>query len=68
MRPFDDKGAIKAVQKADKILIAESSGGQFGRIVRETLTQSTEAEYIRLYKPAEGITSEEIEAKIKEVY
>jgi len=68
MRPFDDKGAIKAVQKADKILIAESSGGQFGRIVRETLTQSTDAEYIRLYKPAEGITSEEIEAKIKEIY
>jgi 2-oxoglutarate ferredoxin oxidoreductase subunit alpha len=68
MRPFDDKGAIKAVEKAEKILIAESSGGQFGRIVREILAQATEAEFVRLYKPAEGITAEEIEEKVKEIY
>ncbi len=64
MRPFDDKNAIRAVKKARKILIAESSGGQFGRIVRETLSQATKAEYVRLYKPAEGITPEEIEEKL----
>jgi len=67
MRPFDDKSAIKAVKKANKILIAESSGGQFGRIVRETLSQTTKAEYTRLYKPAEGITPEEIEEKLSEM-
>ena len=67
MRPFDDQGAIKAVKGAKKILIVESSGGQFGRIVRETLTQSTDADYVRLYKPAEGITPEEIEEKVKEM-
>lgn len=68
MRPFDDKNAAKAVQKADKILIAESSGGQFGRIVREILAQTTDAEFIRLYRPAEGITPEEIEEKVEVIY
>lgn len=67
MRPFDDLAAISAVKNAKKILITESSNGQFGRIVRETLAQSTEAEFFRLYKPAEGITSEEIEAKVRKM-
>ncbi len=67
MRPFDSSAAIKAVAKAKYIIIAESSAGHFGRIVRETLAQSTDAEYVRLYKPAEGITAEEIEKKIREV-
>ena len=67
MRPFDTAAAIKAAARAKYIIIAESSAGHFGRIVRETLAQATEAQYIRLYKPAEGITSEEIEAKIREV-
>lgn len=67
MRPFDTKAAIKAVKKAKYIVIAESSAGHFGRIVRETLAQATDATYIRLYKPAEGITTEDIEEKILEV-
>ncbi len=66
MRPFDTAGAIKSVAKAKKIIIAESSAGHFGRIVRETLAQATDAEFIRLYKPAEGITVEDIEEKIRE--
>ncbi len=68
MRPFDDKAAVQAVRKADKILIAESSGGQFGRIVRETLAQATDADFERLYKPAEGITPEEIEEKVTKIW
>lgn len=67
MRPFDSANAIKAVGKAKKILVAESSAGHFGRIVRETLSGVSEAEFIRLYKPAEGITVEEIEEKVLEV-
>lgn len=67
MRPFDSVAAIKAVSKATKILVAESSAGHFGRIVRETLAGSSEAEFLRLYKPAEGITVEDIETKILEV-
>jgi 2-oxoglutarate ferredoxin oxidoreductase subunit alpha len=65
LRPFDSKRAIESVKSAKKIVIAESSGGHFGRIVRETLAQATEASFIRLYKPAEGITSEEIEDKVE---
>ena len=66
MRPFDAEKAILAVKKAKKIVIAESSGGHFGRIIRETLSQATNAKYYRLYKPAEGITAEEIEEKVHE--
>lgn len=67
MRPFDSKGAVEAAKHMKKILIAESSGGQFGRIVREVLSQETKAEFDRLYRPAEGITPEEIEEKILEM-
>ena len=67
MRPFDDLGAINAVKKAKYIIITESSAGHFGRIVREVLSQSTDAKFIRLYKPAEGITAEDISEKIREV-
>lgn len=67
MRPFDANGAIKAVSKAKNILVAESSAGHFGRIVRETLSGFIEAPYARLYKPAEGITVEDIESKVTEV-
>ena len=68
MRPFDTEKAISSVKRAKKIVIAESSGGQFGRIVRETLAQATNAEFHRLYKPAEGITAEEIEEKVHDAY
>jgi 2-oxoglutarate ferredoxin oxidoreductase subunit alpha len=67
MRPFDAESAIKAVESAKRILIVESSAGHFGRIVREILAQSTDARFERFYKPVEGITTEEIEAKVKEV-
>jgi 2-oxoglutarate ferredoxin oxidoreductase subunit alpha len=67
MRPFDSAGAIKAASKAKKILVAESSAGHFGRIIRETLAGATDAEFVRLYKPAEGITVEDITEKVAEV-
>lgn len=67
MRPFDSVGAIKSVAKAKRILVAESSAGHFGRIVRETLAGSTDAEFVRLYKPAKGITVEDIMEKVTEV-
>jgi 2-oxoglutarate ferredoxin oxidoreductase subunit alpha len=67
MRPFDASAAIKAVNKAKKVLVVESSAGHFGRIVRETLSGSYNNEFIRLYKPAEGITVEDITDKVQEV-
>jgi 2-oxoglutarate ferredoxin oxidoreductase subunit alpha len=66
LRPFDSLGAIEAAENKHAVLVAESSGGQFGRIVRETLA-GTKIKFNRLYKPAEGITSEEIVEKVREV-
>lgn len=65
MRPFDAVGAIEAAKNAKHIIIAESSAGQFGRMVRETLCQSTKAKFHRLYRPAEGITTEDIEEMVR---
>jgi len=67
MRPFDSAAAIKAAKSAKTILVAESSAGHFGRIVRETLASNNQAEFVRLYKPAEGITVEDIMEKVIEV-
>lgn len=65
MRPFDTLGAIEAAKNVKDIIIIESSAGQFGRMVRETLCQGTKAKFHRLYKPAEGITTEDIEEMIR---
>jgi 2-oxoglutarate ferredoxin oxidoreductase subunit alpha len=67
MRPFDSEAAIAAAVNVKDIIIAESSAGQFGRMVRETLASSTKAKFHRLYRPAEGITTEEIEEFVREV-
>lgn len=67
LRPFPSKEAIRAVKKAKRILIAESSQGHFGRIVREVLYGITDAPVHRLYRPAVGITPEEIVSKIKAI-
>lgn len=67
MRPFDAVAAIKAVSKANKVIVVESSAGHFGRIVRETLAGHSDADFVRFYKPAEGITVEEIMDKVTEV-
>lgn len=67
MRPFDSIGAIEAAKNAKHVIIAESSAGQFGRMVRETLCQSTKACFHRLYKPAQGITTEDIEEMVRRI-
>ena len=67
MRPFPVKDLKKAALNAKKILIIESAHGQFGRIIREALCGSYDAEIHRLYKPAMGIMPEEIEKKVREI-
>ena len=67
MRPFAATRAKIAASAAKKILIAESSFGQFGRLVTESLFGVSNLEIERLYKPAEGITAEEIEKKLREM-
>lgn len=68
MKPFSAKKAKQAIAKAHTILIAESSFGQFGRVVTESLFGVSELKVERLYKPAEGITADEIEDKLEEIF
>lgn len=67
MRPFAATRAKIAASSAKKILIAESSFGQFGRLVTESLFGISNVSIERLYKPAEGITAEEIEKRLREM-
>lgn len=65
LRPFAATRAKIAASGAKKILIAESSFGQFGRLVTESLFGLAGVSIDRLYRPAEGITSEDIEEKLR---
>lgn len=67
LKPFPARKAKLAAQSAKTILIAESAAGQFGRLVTESLFGIADKKVERLYKPAEGITAEEIEEKIREI-
>lgn len=67
LRPFSAKAAKDAVKNCSKILICESACGQFGRLVTEALFGVEGVEVTRFYKPAEGITKEEIVKKAKEM-
>jgi 2-oxoglutarate ferredoxin oxidoreductase subunit alpha len=67
LKPFGATKAKKAANNAKKILIAESSFGQFGRLVTESLFGLSDIEIERLYRPAKGITPDEIEAKLREM-
>jgi 2-oxoglutarate ferredoxin oxidoreductase subunit alpha len=65
LRPFSVKDAKTAVRNASQILICESSFGQFGRLVIESLFGVSDILVKRFYKPAEGITAEEIIEKVR---
>jgi 2-oxoglutarate ferredoxin oxidoreductase subunit alpha len=67
LRPFGSRAAKVAIKNANDILICESSFGQFGRLVTESLFGITEVNVERLYKPAEGIIAEEIIEKVREI-
>lgn len=65
LKPFGAARAKQAVKKAHSILIAESAFGKFGRLVTESLFGVEGLKVERLYKPAEGIMSEEIEERLR---
>jgi 2-oxoglutarate/2-oxoacid ferredoxin oxidoreductase subunit alpha len=67
LKPFSARKAKEALGEAKSILICESSAGQFGRLVTESLFGVSGINVERLYKPAEGITSHEIIEKIMEM-
>jgi 2-oxoglutarate ferredoxin oxidoreductase subunit alpha len=67
LKPFGATRAKQVAKSTKKILIIESAAGQFGRLVTESLFGLADIEVHRFYKPAEGITAEEIIAKAKEI-
>jgi len=66
LRPFPQESAYEILKNKQKILIAESSAGQFANLVKANLYGITTPIY-KLAKPAMGITVEEIIQKLKEM-
>lgn len=64
LRPFPKESACEIVKNKQKILVVESSAGQFTNLVRSNIYGLTTPIY-KLAKPAIGITVEEIIEKIK---
>lgn len=62
LRPFPKDSASRLAAKASRVLITESSEGQFSRIVKDNLYGLTKISY--LFKPVVEINSEEIIEKI----
>jgi len=66
LSPFPIKESRKIVKNIKKILTIEASLGQFSDIVKSAIFGATGALYFEFFKPAEGITPEEILEKIEE--
>ena len=66
LSPFPKKSAIEVAKNAKKILVAESSLGQFERMVKDNLYGAT-LPIESLLSPAKGISVEEIVTKVKEI-
>jgi 2-oxoglutarate ferredoxin oxidoreductase subunit alpha len=65
LRPFPKTVASNIASKVGKVLVVESSNGHFARIIKENLYAL--ARFETLFKPVEGISPEDIVAKINEV-
>ncbi|MDR3287968.1 MAG: ferredoxin oxidoreductase [Peptococcaceae bacterium] len=63
LRPFPDAAIRRAVAKAKKLLVVESSEGQFLKLCQQSLC-GLPLPIETLLKPGMGITSEEIVAKL----
>ncbi len=65
LKPFSATRARQAVSRAHTILVVESAYGEFGSLVTESLFGLSGIKLESLYKPAEGITAQEITDKIR---
>jgi len=63
IRPFPDKQLRKIADQAKTILVVESAVGQFKKLVVDAIYGCT-TPLETLYKPGEGVTSEEIVQKV----
>ncbi|ABZ83751.1 2-oxoacid:ferredoxin oxidoreductase, alpha subunit, putative [Heliomicrobium modesticaldum Ice1] len=66
LRPFPTAPLRNVVQKAKKLLIVESAEGQFARLALPSLYGLT-TPMETIFKPGQGITSDEIVKKIKDM-
>lgn len=67
LKPFSAGRAKQVVAGVKKILVVESAAGQFSHLVTEALYGIGNIPIEHFYKPAEGITAEEIEARVREM-
>lgn len=63
IRPFPDKQLRKVADRAKTLLVVESAVGQFKKLVVDAIYGCT-TPLETLYKPGEGVTSEEIVQKV----
>lgn len=67
LSPFPTIPAGQVMKNKKAILIAESSLGQFARIVKSNINCPDNLKIVELFKPALGIFPEEIENKVEEI-
>ncbi|WP_031516381.1 transketolase C-terminal domain-containing protein [Desulfofalx alkaliphila] len=66
LRPLPEKELKELATKAKKLLVVESAQGQFGKLIKNAIYGGT-AEFLTLYKPGVGITTEEIISRVEEI-
>lgn len=66
LRPMPDAQLREVADKAEKLLIVESAYGQLEGLVKES-AYGCSAGMLNLFKPGVGITTEEIEDRVKEI-
>lgn len=66
LRPLPVKELREAFSKAGKVVVAESAYGQFDQLLKYAAYGIT-TEFVPLFKPGVGITSEEICQKVKSI-
>lgn len=67
LNPFPTNGALNSIKSAKKILVAESSLGQFKTLVKDKIFGS-DIKVEELLKPAEGIGVDDLIKKAEEIY
>lgn len=67
LSPFPRESARQVIKNKKAILIVESSLGQFARLVEASLFPGNNITVAHLFRPALGVTPEEIIAKVEEI-
>jgi len=68
LRPFPAAALVQALANAQRLLLVESSAGQFLKAVQQNLYGKVNLPIATLLKPGAGITNEEIVEKVKGLF